>query len=433
MRCNNNYIVIGLISFFIFTACKHSFYNIDADDLLPDQLSFTTQIDAKGMNYDNSSLSAFGVFAFYTGLNSWESLSASICPNYLYNQEVNRQKYEGGWTQWTYSPVMYWPQTEEKLSIFAYAPFATPENGIQISSKTHIGAPALIYHVPCKIKSQQDVLYASPLLDQSKLNYLNKCIPLNFKHALTKVIFHAKIQNGKEPPKGQCLKIKSIMISNLISGGTLNFQTAGWSVQDGTYMDYMLTTQPEEGLIECNLDNMPVCITSPEGQLNLMPHIISSSAILSVQYALTDQSGTEIEILNAEHQLSSLISEFQMGKGVLFTIQLGLNSSGTVHANVLPWTGINTSGDFSSTYLNISRTKLEEYQDVSALIHYETDYRYHLFLSCEEQPPGSGYIKDESPVNGIIRLPSNLHPGKYKFKLQAGGIFRFIYLTVLTR
>lgn len=430
MRCNHYYILIGLISFLVLQACNHSSWDTDSDQFT-DQLSFSTQIASKGANLDNSNLSSFGVFAFYTGQNSWESVSATILPNYLYNQEVKRQKQGDEWSAWTYSPVMYWPKAEEKLSFFAYAPFATPENGIKISSKTHTGPFTLTYRVPVEVKNQQDILYTLPLLDQSKDSYLNKNIPLNFKHALTKIIFHAKIQDGKEPPAGQYLKIKSVSIKNISSGGTLNFQTtpvlsARWSVQEGPLQDYILTTQPEGGLTDCNLGNIPVSITSPEGQLNLMPQTISQAALLSVQYALTDQNGNETEILVSEHLFSSLMSELQMGKGILFTIQLGVNAPGIISASVLPWEEANVEGDFSATYLNVSRTNITEFQQNPITIYYETDYPNEVIIS-----PVNTYVYPDHLQKGVISFRADsFSPGLYKYVLRAGGIYRIINITI---
>ena len=66
----------------------------------------------------------FGVFAYYTDLKKYDQ---TYVPNFMYNQGVF---YEGG--QWTYSPVMYWPNEsgsgaqsddEDKVSFFAYAPY----------------------------------------------------------------------------------------------------------------------------------------------------------------------------------------------------------------------------------------------------------------------------------------------------------------------
>lgn len=99
---------------------------------------------------------AFGVFCYYTGSTAWSS--ASVAPNFMYNQQVT---WNG--TQWTYTPVKYWPndnatadsqgatgsQAHSYLSFFAYAPYvatASGETGITaMTTNATTGAPKLTY------------------------------------------------------------------------------------------------------------------------------------------------------------------------------------------------------------------------------------------------------------------------------------------------
>ena len=77
-------------------------------------------------------LSSFGVFAYYTDGNEYDSNSV---PNFMYNQEVLYNV-----DHWEYAPVKYWPneygknaiaEERDKVSFFAYAPYVkvTPSNG----------------------------------------------------------------------------------------------------------------------------------------------------------------------------------------------------------------------------------------------------------------------------------------------------------------
>ena len=83
-------------------------------------------------NILQTSPNAFGVFAYYTGNNSYDDQSM---PNFMYNQKVT---YDGN--AWTYSPLKYWPNEYgssaisddvDKVSFFAYAPYVsvTPATG----------------------------------------------------------------------------------------------------------------------------------------------------------------------------------------------------------------------------------------------------------------------------------------------------------------
>ncbi len=83
---------------------------------------------AKGEDYADGG--GFGVFAYYTDLKKYDQ---TYVPNFMYNQLVYDANAGTGDANWTYSPVMYWPNEsgsdaqsddEDKVSFFAYAPYA---------------------------------------------------------------------------------------------------------------------------------------------------------------------------------------------------------------------------------------------------------------------------------------------------------------------
>ena len=88
--------------------------------------------DIKDTDVFKSIADGFGVFAFYTDGNEYDSNSL---PNFMYNQQV---AWDG--SAWTYAPIKYWPNEyganaiadeRDKVSFFAYAPYVhvTPSNG----------------------------------------------------------------------------------------------------------------------------------------------------------------------------------------------------------------------------------------------------------------------------------------------------------------
>lgn len=52
----------------------------------------------------------FGVFAYHTKADAWSTASSTAAPNFMYNQKVESS--DG--TNWTYTPVKYWPADGEK-------------------------------------------------------------------------------------------------------------------------------------------------------------------------------------------------------------------------------------------------------------------------------------------------------------------------------
>lgn len=63
-------------------------------------------------------ISGFGVFAYYNGTANHDNGDK---PNFMYNQKVTST--DG--SDWTYTPVKYWPNnTNDQVSFFAYAPYS---------------------------------------------------------------------------------------------------------------------------------------------------------------------------------------------------------------------------------------------------------------------------------------------------------------------
>ncbi len=162
--------------------------------------------DITTANLKNST-DGFGVFAYYTLNNDW---AASDTPNFMYNQQVkynasaNTTLYPA---KWEYTPLKYWPNGQnsttvetgtinDKLSFYAYAPqIATASvntvpaagQGITaISANTAAGAPTISFTVPSKAEEQIDLLWATPVLNQTKQT-ITGTINFTFKHALAKL------------------------------------------------------------------------------------------------------------------------------------------------------------------------------------------------------------------------------------------------------
>ena len=166
----------------------------------------------KGAVIEDSSLDKFGVLAYYLpaigGAAQTFPTTTGATPDFMYNQLVSRTKNEsGGWGDWTYSPVKYWPNnTNDRIKFFAYAPYNA--NGITLSGNTSTGYPTIEYKASTDITNQPDLMVAQlgPLSKGSAVDF-------DFKHVLAKVQFSG--DGTKE--------IKSIKIKNIKSKETLKF------------------------------------------------------------------------------------------------------------------------------------------------------------------------------------------------------------------
>ena len=139
---------------------------------------------ATGMIGDDASLQAggFGVFGCYTGLHNYSESDANS--SFMYNQKL---EWVSGDAHWEYNPVKYWPGEEgHKVSFFAYAPYSECNGTGCIPSCVRYqetADPWVMYRIAEDPAQQVDLLYATPLLDQTKMA-VNERLEFTFKHAL---------------------------------------------------------------------------------------------------------------------------------------------------------------------------------------------------------------------------------------------------------
>ncbi len=148
----------------------------------------------------------FGVYAYETGTAAFDIDVPGTA--FMDNQQV---AHDG-----TYSPIRYWVP-ESNMSFLAYY----PHNGAGI---TYTGGKTLGFIVNNDITSQVDLMYATPLTDKIAGTALN----FDFKHALTRVTFSAKLKSGNIP-----IQITKIEISGVKNKGNLDITSGTWSDFDG--------------------------------------------------------------------------------------------------------------------------------------------------------------------------------------------------------
>ena len=150
---------------------------------------------------DTTSLSnqGFGVFAYYTDEAYYNGTAGSgSVLNFMNNQKVTRP--DG--TNWTYSPIKYWPnETNDRLTFFAYAPYDDADdidntNGYDnIEFEVTQGDPIIDFAVNSTVKSQQDLVWSrtdnKDIIKNPNVDVGEKVI-FNFAHALSRIGFTVK-------------------------------------------------------------------------------------------------------------------------------------------------------------------------------------------------------------------------------------------------
>ena len=184
----------------------------------------------------------FGVFAYYTGENSYDE---NIVPNFMYNQQV---AYNSSASVFDYSPLKYWPNEKgnDHISFFAYAPWvpvdattgaATGDKtyGITgVSRNTFTGAPIVNYIATTDLSKGVDLCWGNQLnkqkpTDASKVNF-------NLSHSLAKL--NVQVKSSIALDGNTKIYIRSISFSGFTMKGALNLNnTSGttplWLGYDG--------------------------------------------------------------------------------------------------------------------------------------------------------------------------------------------------------
>lgn len=180
----------------------------------------------------------FGVFACYTGLHKYAESDANN--SFMYNQ---RLQWSSG--HWTYDPVKYWPNGEGEaaavtgenphyVSFFAYAPYSDGSNACIPSYilEQEKGDPWILYRLSEDPANQVDLLYAAPLLDQTKPQIGEK-LEFTFKHALACVGDTVRVRNSISGT-GFEVRLKEVRVDYTLTAKARmvlwNRGAANWSV-----------------------------------------------------------------------------------------------------------------------------------------------------------------------------------------------------------
>lgn len=194
--------------------------------------------------------SGFGVLASRTS-GDWTS---SATPNFLHNQKVTYSN-----SNWTYTPTKYWPTNSDKISFWAYAPYAEDNANISLSNVSATSAPTATITLP----NAADLDFVAACAMNKTYSNTNGLVAFTLKHEMTRAAF--KIV-GQNLPENTNLKITSIKLSGtkLYSSATYTFPTSdsktggSWGSQSSTNNTITLTQDISEGTNSNYLYLIPV-------------------------------------------------------------------------------------------------------------------------------------------------------------------------------
>lgn len=278
----------------------------------------------------------FGVYAYDTGTLSWNAYVANrTYPNFMYNQQVT---WDG--SNWTYSPLKYWPNNAGgRLSFFAYAPYESTDERLALS--TTYGGPAIRYVATSKAKEQKDLLYATALTDKTKANTTEK-LTFAFKHALARVDFVIKAfldqvhtdadHSATNTGDGHTtVTIRSIKLVGAVpSQGVLSLLDGTWIIEQANEGAYFLSGSDfYNGTTQTNV--IPLDANVATTRLTSKPWFVIPTLTgckLQVSYDVTTAvAGDARNTVTVNNVITSDKSfTFKQGTRTTFHLDLGLTS-----------------------------------------------------------------------------------------------------------
>lgn len=171
-----------------------------------------------GTVYDTGS--SFRVWGYY-----YPTVFDDFSGGELYIDEAKCENEGTTWIPKKGTETYYWPKNGT-LTFIAYSPFDAEDNctGPNKIEYTATGITIEDYTVPTTPSDMQDLMFSERVYDRTHSNqdYLAGTytgVDLQFRHALSSIVFNAKL--NKEYP-GTTVTIKDISLSNVKSQGTFN-------------------------------------------------------------------------------------------------------------------------------------------------------------------------------------------------------------------
>ena len=202
---------------------------------------------SRGVVLDNENLTDFGVFASYTGQNQW-TLEKTF--NFMFNQKV--EKSDG---TWTYTPPKYWPTTvDDKISFWAYAPYAGSNAISVVSTNQSTGIPQIKYTLTADNLDKAEDFTANVLIDETKAGDGNSIdsgdrnVSFTLQHELSRIAFQAKLDRdafGDTDANKTQVNITKIEFGG---NGFATEATYNFAITDNTRGNWVLNTSGASSL-----------------------------------------------------------------------------------------------------------------------------------------------------------------------------------------
>ncbi len=200
-----------------------------------------TGVQTRGTEIDLPAVktSGIGVMAYQT---SGDFQTTGGKSEFMKNQQVT---WNSGTNKWEYSPVKYWPAgTDEKVSFFAYAPYASTDgaHGITPTSPAASDNPRIGFELQTNQKDMVDLVVSDPAAASNVTTDMTTgTVTFKFTHPLTRVAMEAKTGtdiSANTDTKVFVTGVSLVHSKKLGSKGTLDMKALSWTFNTTT-TDYL--------------------------------------------------------------------------------------------------------------------------------------------------------------------------------------------------
>ncbi len=269
--------------------------------------------------------SRIGVYGYFLDDGSWNSTptapDAEEIPNFMYNEELIM----GTTSAWIYFPLKYWSNDpNDRYKFFGYYPY----NNSQVTplvANDDAGYPSFSFvsEPNIALDEQVDFLISQTEVLGKNTNGLG-VVPMNFKHALSKIRVSALASTEDLRHKSK-FTVKSITI-NAPTEATLQTDSSGGSwIDHAKNEDYVFTHDPS---VEISSESkLLVGGSTPDDALLLIPRKgeITATIVYDYSYELRPEDRYRDTIKNVTTVIT-LDDELVMGSSYHYSLDFSLNA-----------------------------------------------------------------------------------------------------------
>jgi hypothetical protein len=250
----------------------------------------------------------------YMSTGNWNT---GASPAFMYGIPVTRTS-----TNYTYSPVRYWPKDEDiKLSFYAYYPTGGTGIASKFVSNTDTGLGSFDFTVQQDTKDQIDFMVSNFAKDQVFSGVTDGTVPLEFHHMLTKILIKAKAICNSDTK----VTINSITFSKIKDAGTLTIaETATsntWAMKNTT-KDFSPTLDATSSVLTGGLADQIISKTN-DGVMLMLPQSFTTDNKVTINYSYCTDNGASIDE-TAETTLNGS-TPWTMNASIIYTFNIDLS------------------------------------------------------------------------------------------------------------